>query len=52
MMRINQLSQQITPIITFVQNLEKQLREEDTDITTENPTNAVTPVSGGCGGGK
>jgi len=52
MMRINQLSQQITPIITFIQNLEKQLSEEDTDITTENPTNNVAPVSGGCGGAK
>tara|TARA_R110000744_G_scaffold214770_1_gene333612 strand:- start:11 stop:535 length:525 start_codon:yes stop_codon:yes gene_type:complete len=31
MMRINQLSQQISPIITFVQNLEKQLAEEDSE---------------------
>tara|TARA_B110000977_G_scaffold102_1_gene243 strand:+ start:109 stop:651 length:543 start_codon:yes stop_codon:yes gene_type:complete len=31
MMRINQLSQQIAPMITFVQNLEKQLAEEDSE---------------------
>ena len=31
MMRINQLSQQITPIITFIQNLEKQLAEDDSE---------------------
>ena len=29
--RINQLSQQITPIITFIQNLEKQLAEDDSE---------------------
>ena len=52
LMRLNQLSQQITPIITFVKNIEKQLKEEDTDITTDNPTNNVEPVSGGCGGAK
>ena len=27
--RINQLQQQLTPLITFIQNLEKQLAEED-----------------------
>ena len=50
--RINQLQQQISPLVNFIQNLQKQLAEEDTDTTTENPTNAIAPVSGGCGGDK
>ena len=50
MMRINQLSQQINPLITFITNLQKELEEDD--ITTENSTNEVAPVSGGCGGNK
>ena len=29
--RINQLQQQLTPMITFIQNLEKQLAEEDSE---------------------
>ena len=49
--KIQQLEGKLNPIITFVQNLEKQLAEEE-GITTENPTNAVKPVSGGCGGAK
>ena len=49
--RITQLQQQITPLITFIQNLEKQLNEEE-GITTENPTKEIAPKSGGCGGGK
>ena len=49
--RLHQLQQQMTPLITFIQNLEKQLAEEEGD-TTENPTNMISPVSGGCGGGK
>ena len=31
MMRINQLSQQLTPINTFITNLEKELKEEETN---------------------
>jgi len=31
MMKLNQLSQQITPVITFIQNLEKQLAEDDSE---------------------
>ena len=29
--RLHQLQQQMTPLITFIQNLEKQLAEEDED---------------------
>ena len=47
MMRLNQLSQQITPIITFVQNLEKQLAEEEGE--TPQTTPPPTPSKGGCG---
>ena len=49
--RIQQLEGKLNPIITFIQKLEKQLLEED-EPTTENPTNMVEPVSGGCGGAK
>tara|TARA_R110000737_G_scaffold181173_1_gene204833 strand:+ start:20 stop:637 length:618 start_codon:yes stop_codon:yes gene_type:complete len=48
---IQRLEGRLNPLITFIQNLEKQLNEEE-GITTENPTNAIAPVSGGCGGGK
>ena len=48
---IQRLEGRLNPVITFIQNLEKQLSEEEGD-TTETPTNAVTPVSGGCGGAK
>ena len=50
--RFQQLEGKLNPIMTFIQNLEKQLAKEDTDVTTENPTNNVAPVSGGCGGDK
>jgi len=49
--RIQQLEGKLNPIISFIQKLEKQLSEEE-EPTTENPTNAVEPVSGGCGGAK
>ena len=48
---IQRLEGRLNPLITFIQNLEKQLNEEE-GITTENPTNAIAPVSGGCGGAK
>ena len=48
---IQQLQGRLNPVITFIQNLEKQLAEEEGD-TTENPTNMISPVSGGCGGAK
>ena len=50
--QIQQLQGKLNPIVTFIQNLEKQLSEEDADVTTENSTKPVTPVSGGCGGAK
>ena len=48
MMRINQLSQQINPIVTFITNLQKELSEEE-DLKHLATPQAAPAAKGGCG---
>ena len=48
MMRINQLSQQINPIVSFITNLQKELSEEE-DLKHLAPPQVTPAAKGGCG---
>ena len=45
------MQRSLQPIQRFITDIQKEIAEEE-GTTTENPTNAIAPVSGGCGGAK